>query len=247
MRPVRLPQAPFVAIAGNISVGKSTLSEILAARWNWSLFKEPEMTNPYLADYYQETTRWGIHSQMHFLLERYQGHLRLQQSLHPALLDRTIYEDAEVFAYSILDQRDWNTYRHFYHLALRRLQPPRLVIYLRASPETLLARMHLRGRHYEQGVSLDYLAQLNRRYEEWASRFRRAPILTLETDGLDFVRSSVDLERIVTQVEDALHRQESLPLFALPVVSPSEAPSGTLSAPTQGGRMGFGSPASLED
>ncbi|MCX5975951.1 MAG: deoxynucleoside kinase [Coprothermobacterota bacterium] len=207
------PPAPFVAIAGNISVGKSTLCEILAARWGWVLFKEPEMTNPYLADYYLEPSRWGIHSQMHFLLERYQGHLRLQQRETPALLDRTIYEDAEVFAYSILDARDWNTYRRFYHLALRLLSQPRLVVYLRAKPETLLGRMRLRGRRYEQSVSLSYLSGLNRRYEEWAGRFRRAPLLTIETEDLDFVRSSADLERVVEQVEDALHRQESFSLF----------------------------------
>jgi deoxyadenosine/deoxycytidine kinase len=212
MRPLP-PPAPFVAIAGNISVGKSTLSEILAARWGWALFKEPEMTNPYLTDYYLEPSRWGIHSQMHFLLERYQGHLRLQQRETPALLDRTIYEDAEVFAYSILDARDWNTYRHFYHLALRRLKQPRLVVYLRAQPETLLSRVRMRGRQYEQSVSLSYLSGLNRRYEEWAGRFRRAPLLTIETEGLDFVRSSSDLEKVVDQVEDALHRQESLSLF----------------------------------
>jgi deoxyadenosine/deoxycytidine kinase len=205
--------APLVALAGNISVGKSTLAEILATRWNWLLFKEPEVSNPYLPDFYKEPQRWSIHSQMFFLLERYKGHLSLQEKNAPAVMDRTIYEDAEVFAYLLLDSRDWKTYRHFYNLALRRLQPPRLVVYLRASPETLMRRLQIRGRSYEKSVSLDYLSMLNRRYDEWASSFRRAPLLKVDTDGLDFVRSFNDLEKIVSLIEEAFYAQESAVLF----------------------------------
>jgi len=204
---------PLVAVAGNISVGKSTLAEILASRWNWLLFKEPEVSNPYLPDFYREPQRWAIHSQMFFLLERYKGHLGLQEKNVPAVMDRTIYEDAEVFAYLLLDSRDWKTYRNFYNLALRRLKPPRLVVYLRASPETLIHRLKLRGRSYERGVSIDYLTKLNKRYDEWANSFRRAPLLKVDTDGCDFVRSLKDLESIVNMIEEALYSQESATLF----------------------------------
>lgn len=212
MRP-KIPPVPLVALAGNISVGKSTLAEILATRWNWMLFKEPEVLNPYLADFYREPHRWSVHSQMFFLLERYKGHLTLQEKGIPAVMDRTIYEDAEVFAYLLLDQRDWKTYRNFYNLALRRLQPPRLVVYLRASPQTLMHRLKIRGRSYEKNVSLDYLARLNRRYDQWADSFRRAPLLKVDTDGMDFVRSSSDLEKIIGLIEETLYAQESAALF----------------------------------
>lgn len=212
MRP-KIPGAPLVGLAGNISVGKSTLAEILATRWNWLLFKEPEVSNPYLADFYREPHRWSVHSQMFFLLERYKGHLSLQEKVVPAVMDRTIYEDAEVFAYLLLDQRDWKTYRNFYNLALRRLQPPKLVVYLRASPETLMQRLKIRGRSYEKNVSLDYLSRLNRRYDQWADSFRRAPILKVDTDGMDFVRSSSDLEKIIGLIEETLYAQESAALF----------------------------------
>ncbi|MCR4428537.1 MAG: deoxynucleoside kinase [Caldiserica bacterium] len=212
MRP-KIPPVPLVGLAGNISVGKSTLAEILATRWNWMLFKEPEVLNPYLADFYREPHRWSVHSQMFFLLERYKGHLTLQEKGIPAVMDRTIYEDAEVFAYLLLDQRDWKTYRNFYNLALRRLQPPRLVVYLRASPQTLMHRLKIRGRSYEKNVSLDYLARLNRRYDQWADSFRRAPLLKVDTDGMDFVRSSSDLEKIIGLIEETLYAQESAALF----------------------------------
>jgi deoxyadenosine/deoxycytidine kinase len=210
---IQLPSAPLVAISGNISVGKSTLAEILAARWGWELFKEPEVSNPYLADYYRQPYRWGFHSQMFFLLERYKGHLKLQQQGANALLDRSIYEDAEVFAYSILSPRDWRTYRNYYYFSLRRLQPPRLVVYLQASPDVLLSRLRLRGRQYEREVTLDYLNQLNIRYDQWAQRFRRCPLLRVETDRLDVVRSGADMEQVVMEIEEALHRQESHSLF----------------------------------
>lgn len=209
-----VPFAPLVAISGNISVGKSTLAEILAARWGWELFKEPEVSNPYLADFYKEQDRWALHSQIFFLLERYRGHLSLQQQEISAILDRTIYEDAEVFAYLLLDSRDWKTYRHYYHFSLRRLRPPRLVVYLRASAETLLERLRLRGRSYEKNVSLDYLKRLNERYDQWALRFRRAPLLKVETDHLDFVHSLDDLGVIIHQIEYALNQQETQSLFA---------------------------------
>lgn len=203
----------ILAIAGNISVGKSTLAEILATRWGWTLFREPEVSNPYLADFYLSPEHWGIHSQIFFLLERYKGHLQLQEANKPAIMDRTIYEDGEIFAYLLLNSRDWQTYRRFYNLALNKLTPPRLVAYLHASPETLLNRLRLRGHLYEKTASLDYLRRLNDRYEEWASSFRRAPLIRVETDQLDFVKSFRDLESIIGQIESILSAQETYPLF----------------------------------
>ncbi len=205
--------APLIAVSGNISAGKSTLAEILAVRWKWELFKEPEISNPYLVDFYREQERWALHSQIFFLLERFRGHLSLQQQGKPAILDRTIYEDAEVFAYLLLDSRDWKTYRHYYYYALRRLRQPALVVYLRASAETLLERLRLRGRSYEKNVSLEYLAKLNERYDQWALRFRRAPLLTIETDHLNFAHSLDDLEVAIQQIERTLDQQETRSLF----------------------------------
>src|SRR5690606_9672794 len=181
----------FVAVDGNIGVGKSTLVEMLSARLGWEPFFEPATENPYLADFYANMDQWSFHSQVYFLAHRLRAHYNLASRPSSVVQDRSVYEDAEIFARNLylqghIQDRDYQTYRDLYETTLRFLPAPDLVVYLRASVPTLLNRISNRGRTYEQTISDDYLESLNTLYEQWIDNFSLCPVLAVPADDLDF-------------------------------------------------------------
>ena len=205
----------FVAVAGNIGVGKSTLVDLLAKRLGWAPFYEPVGENPYLADFYGDMTAWSFHSQIFFLTRRLLSHRQLLDHPTSAIQDRSVYEDAEIFAHNLYLQghmadRDYNTYRELYQVLARFLPPPDLVIYLRASVNTLQRRIELRGRDYERQIRADYLQRLNELYDSWTENFKLCPILTVPADDLDYVAHGSHLDLIVSKVDEKLSGVEEV-------------------------------------
>ena len=205
----------FVAIAGNIGAGKSTLVARLSQRLGWLPFYEAVGENPYLADFYRDMGRWSFQSQVFFLARQLRHHLALTRHPTSVIQDRCIYEDAEVFAANLhlqgtLSDRDYAVYRDLYEALLQYLPPPDLVIYLRASVDSLLARIASRGRDYERDISPTYLARLTELYEAWIAGFTLCPVLTLATDDLDYVANSAHLDLIVVKVQDKLMGKEEV-------------------------------------
>ncbi len=205
----------FVAVAGNIGVGKSTLVKMLSERLGWQPFYEPVTENPYLPNFYRDMRTWAFHSQIFFLTHRLRIHRRLLNHPTSVLQDRSVYEDAEIFAENLyrqgfMEERDYRTYRDLYEVVVDILPPPDLVIYLRASVPTLLQRIARRGRDYERQISAEYLAQLNELYEEWVQRFSLCPILTVPADDLDYVAHPAHLDLIVHKVQDKLAGKEEV-------------------------------------
>ncbi len=204
--------APFVVVAGNIGVGKSTLVARLSRRLDWRAAHEPQDDNPYLADFYADMPRWAFHSQVFFLTRRLEQHNRIVLAQRPTLQDRSVYEDAEIFARALhargsLTGRDWALYCDLYQTMAEIIRPPDLVIYLRASVDTLLARIAQRGRDYERGIARSYLESLNGLYDQWAGRFTRAPLRVIEADQLDWSGSNSDgLDHIQAVMLEALSR-----------------------------------------
>jgi deoxyadenosine/deoxycytidine kinase len=208
----------FVAVAGNIGVGKSTLVTLLSERLGWQPFYEPVAENPYLADFYENMRAWAFHSQVFFLTRRLRAHRQLLDHPTSAIQDRSVYEDAEVFAHNLyrqghIDDRDYNAYRELYLVLTDFLPPPDLVIYLRASVPTLMNRIKQRGRDYERRIDPDYLGQLNLLYEEWIARFHLCPVLTVPADDLDYVAHSGHLDLIVEKIQEKLMGKEEV-IFA---------------------------------
>jgi deoxyadenosine/deoxycytidine kinase len=203
----------FVAIAGNIGVGKSSLTTLLARRLGWEPFFETVVENPYLADFYGDMQRWSFHSQVFFLSRRLHDHRALTQHPTSVLQDRTVYEDAEIFARNLyrqglMSEREWNSYWDLYTSVAQLLPSPDLVVYLQASVETLQKRIGLRGRDFERSISGEYLAQLNDLYDEWVAGFNLCPVLTIATDDLDFVQRPEHLDTIAARIEDRLRGKE---------------------------------------
>lgn len=199
----------FIAVAGNIGVGKSTLVRLLSEALNWTPFYEPVTENPYLADFYEDMQAWGFHSQVYFLMRRLHIHRQLMNMNGSVIQDRSVYEDAEIFAHNLylqdaISKRDYNTYRELYQVLVLFLPPPDLVIYLRASVPTLLGRISLRGRAYERTISADYLEDLNELYESWVDSFNLCPILTVPSDNLNYVAEPKHLNLIIEKVRDIL-------------------------------------------
>ncbi|MCX7840073.1 MAG: deoxynucleoside kinase [Anaerolineae bacterium] len=207
----------FIAIAGNIGVGKSTLVEMLCARMHWEPFFEGVMDNPYLADFYKDMRAWAFHSQVFFLARRLRDLRRLRDFPGVAVQDRSVYEDAEIFAKNLyrrgyISERDWRTYWELYQVLTELLPPPDLVVYLSASVPTLLHRIALRGRDYEKNIAPDYLAQLNVLYDEWIADFKLCPVLIVPADRLDFVVNGEHLDLIAQKIQEKL-RGVQLVLF----------------------------------
>ena len=205
----------YVAVAGNIGVGKSTLVERLCVRLGWEPFYEPVKENPYLADFYSDMSAWAFHSQVFFLAHRLRSHYRLAQHANSVVQDRSVYEDAEIFAQNLylqghISQRDYQTYRELYETTTRLLPPPDLVVYLRASVPTLLRRISNRGRDYERTIAPDYLNGLNALYEQWIDNFALCPVLAVPADDLDFVSHPGHLKLIVQKVQDKLMGKEEV-------------------------------------
>jgi len=205
----------FVAVAGNIGVGKSTLVTLLADKLGWKPFYEPVAENPYLADFYRDMRSWSFHSQIFFLTRRLRTHRELLDHATSAIQDRTVYEDAEIFAQNLylqrhISERDYETYRELYLVLTEFLPPPDLVVYLRASLETLLGRIGSRGRDYEREIEPEYLRRLNALYEAWIKGFTLCPVLTVPADDLDYVAHNSHLDLIVSKIHEKLSGKEEV-------------------------------------
>ena len=198
-----------IAIAGNIGVGKSTLVEFLSRTYGIQPFYEPSEDNPYLPDFYKDMQRWSFHSQLYFLSNKFRLHQALDETTGVVVLDRTIFEDAEIFATALrdmrrMDKRDWETYWGFYQSILKAIKPPDLMIYLRCSMRTLRKRIRLRGREMEQDVPLSYLKRLDRLYENWIGSYTMSDVLILETDNLDYIHDLVHRLDVMERIESML-------------------------------------------
>jgi hypothetical protein len=199
----------FVAVAGNIGAGKSSLTRLLAERFGWNPYFESVDDNPYLPDFYGDMSRWSFHLQIYFLANRFKHHKRMTESGESVIQDRSIYEDAEIFARNLhdigkMDDRDYTNYASLFQVMTDYLKSPDLMIYLRASIDTLVQQISRRGRSFEQGIQREYLEQLNKHYEDWITNYHRGPLLIIESDNLDFVNRQTDLEQIVHLVNARL-------------------------------------------
>lgn len=208
----------YVAVAGNIGVGKSTLVKKLCEKLGWEPYYEPVAENPYLQDFYDDMNTWAFHSQVYFLTHRLHSHRELMEYPTSVVQDRSVYEDAEIFAKNLylhghINERDYSTYRKLFDLFITLLPHPDLVVYLRASVETLRARIELRGRQIESNITGGYLVQLNELYEEWIADFSLSPVLIVPADAIDFVAYSGHLDLIVEKVEEKLRGKEEV-IFA---------------------------------
>ncbi len=208
-----------LVIAGNIGAGKSTLVELLGERLAFRPYYEPVSENPYLTDFYADMGRWAFHSQLFFLSHRLKSHRALMEDPYSVVQDRSVYEDAEVFARNLYEQgtmsaRDWNSYRELYRSVIALLPAPDLVVYLKASVSTLKTRITMRAREMEAAIPDQYLEGLNRLYDEWIDSFTLSPVLVVPCDRLDFVAESKDLKSIVMEVGRRLSDKQGL-LFHL--------------------------------
>ncbi|MFN8449236.1 MAG: deoxynucleoside kinase [Anaerolineae bacterium] len=201
----------FIGIAGNIGVGKSTLTKRLSDAFGWEPFYEAAAENPYLADFYADMKRWSFHSQVFYLGKRLEHHRLLVDHPGSVVQDRTVYEDAEIFARNLYEQgqmsdRDYDAYRRLYRAVSSFLPPPDLIVYLRASVDTLLAHIARRGNDYERSIAPSYLAQLNRLYEDWIGDWTACPVVTVDMDGLDFLQNPVDFDRILRTIRGGIRQ-----------------------------------------
>ncbi|MDJ0918863.1 MAG: deoxynucleoside kinase [Woeseiaceae bacterium] len=203
-----------IAIAGNMGAGKSTLVDFLARNYGVQPFYEPNDENPYLADFYKDMKRWAFQSQLYFLSNKFRLHQELDRQPGVVALDRTIFEDAEIFATALhqmrkISKRDWETYQGFYLAILDAIRPPDLMIYLRCSMRTLRKRIRMRGRAMERDVPLSYLKRLDRLYEGWIASYDLSDVLVLETDELDYIHDMVSRIDVMQRIEAVL--PESVP------------------------------------
>lgn len=199
----------YVSIAGNIGVGKSTLVSILADAFGWQPYYEVVADHPYLDDYYADRERWGFHSQIWFLSQRFEQQQEIADTPISVVQDRSMYEDYEVFVKGLLEQgilshRDFRTYRRLYQALMHSVASPTLIVYLRAGVLTLQTRINGRARPSERQIPASYLEQLNRRYEEWLRRFDLCPVLTIDTDELDLVNELEHRQQVAVAVRQVL-------------------------------------------
>ncbi len=199
-----------IAIAGNIGAGKTTLCEKLARNFDWDVHFESTDNNPYLSDFYIDMQRWSFNLQIYFLNNRYQQVLKILSGDRTVVQDRTIYEDAYIFAPNLHDmglmsKRDFDNYFSLFITMSSQIQPPDLLIYLRASIPTLVEHIQSRGRDYEGNMSLDYLKRLNERYENWISGYKEGRLLIIPADDVDFQNHPEDLGKVVDMVRAELH------------------------------------------
>jgi deoxyadenosine/deoxycytidine kinase len=199
----------FIVVAGNIGAGKTTLVKILSERLGFNPFYEPHDENPYLADFYEDMKSWSYHSQVYFLTRRLKIHKELLQAEGTVVQDRSVYEDAQIFARNLylqgdLSQRDYQVYQDLYQILVSLLPMPNLIIYLRASVDTLMKRIACRGREYEAGISREYLGRLNQLYEDWMENFDQSPILIINSDDLDLISKPEHVDQVVRWVQNKL-------------------------------------------
>ncbi|HSQ26068.1 MAG TPA: deoxynucleoside kinase [Anaerolineales bacterium] len=205
----------MILLAGNIGAGKTSLTERLGSRLSWQTAFESVSDNPYLPDFYADMRSWSFHLQVFFLGHRAQQYLDLYHSPHSAILDRSLYEDAYIFARALhhlgnLSERDYLAYRRVFDLVVKHLPAPDLLIYVKAPVPVLINRIQRRGREMESGISADYLSLLETFYEDWLQSFDLCPVLTIRTDDLDFVHKSKHLDVVVERIQDKLAGREEL-------------------------------------
>ena len=195
-----------IAIAGNIGVGKTTLTQLLSIHYNWKPHFESVDDNPYLDDFYKEMERWSFNLQVFFLSSRFRQILELRKSGRDIIQDRTIYEDAHIFApnlqaMGLMTNRDFSNYISLFELMENLITPPDLLIYLRADISTLVGQIHKRGREYENSISIDYLSRLNERYEAWVSTYKKGKLLVIDVELLNFVDNQEDLGYVIGRID----------------------------------------------
>lgn len=194
-----------VAIAGNIGAGKTTLTQLLAKHYKWEAQLEDVVDNPYLDDFYNQMERWSFNLQVYFLNSRFSQVLKIRESGKNIIQDRTIYEDANIFApnlhsMGLMTNRDFKNYSSLFGLMESLVQSPDLIIYLRSSIPNLVSQIHKRGRDYENSISIDYLSRLNERYEAWIHGYDKGRLLIIDVDNLDFVENEEDLRFIISKI-----------------------------------------------
>lgn len=195
-----------IAVAGNIGAGKTTLTKLLAKHYKWEAHYEDVEDNPYLDDFYNQMERWSFNLQIYFLNSRYRQILEIRESGKDIIQDRTIYEDAFIFApnlhaMGLMTNRDFKNYSGLFELMESLVQPPDLLIYLRSSIPNLVNQIHKRGREYENTISIDYLSRLNERYEAWAQSYKKGNLLVIDVDKLDFVDKPEDLGLVINKID----------------------------------------------
>jgi deoxyadenosine/deoxycytidine kinase len=199
----------YIAIAGNIGSGKTTLATLLAHNYGWDVMYDEEDGNPYIADFYEDMRQWSFNLQIYFLRRRYKNILDIQKSNRPVIQDRTIYEDACIFApnligMGLMSPRDFETYISLYNLMMTLVEPPALLIYLKASVPTLVKQIQKRGREYENSIRIDYLQSLNNRYDKWIENYAHK-FLVINVDFVNFSENSEDLSIVIDKVNAHLN------------------------------------------
>lgn len=199
-----------VAIAGNIGAGKTTLTKLLANHYKWEPQFEDVLENPYLEDFYNKMERWSFNLQIYFLNSRFRQILQIRESGRNIIQDRTIYEDAHIFApnlhaMGLMTNRDFENYKSLFDLMESVVEGPDLLIYLRSSIQNLVAQIHSRGRDYENSISIDYLSRLNERYEAWIHDYKKGNLLIIDVDNINFVSNPEDLGDIINRIDGELH------------------------------------------
>jgi deoxyadenosine/deoxycytidine kinase len=207
----------LIVVAGNIGAGKTSLTERIGARLGWNTGYESVSDNPYLSDFYADMKTWSFHLQIYFLGHRARQHLELAGDSQSVILDRSIYEDAYIFARALhhmdnLHERDYLAYRRLFDLVVGSLPAPNLLIYLKAPVEVLMERIRRRARGIETGISTEYLALLDSFYDEWLASFDLCPVLTIRTDNLDYVHQAQALDFVIERIQDKLSGKEVVEL-----------------------------------
>jgi len=203
----------FIAVAGNIGTGKTTLSQMLSKRFNWNAHFESVSDNPYLSDFYADMSRWSFPLQIFFLNNRFRAHQKISQGTQSAIQDRSIYEDANIFARNLyetglMEERDYRNYLELYGSMCQFLSPPDLIIYLRKSLPRLKDQIAKRGRDYEKNIPEDYLSNLSRYYDEWMAQYDLGKKLIIDSDHLDFVANPADFDAIAQSILAQLDQRD---------------------------------------
>jgi deoxyadenosine/deoxycytidine kinase len=203
------PGKKYIAIAGNIGAGKSSLTKVLSDYFKWQAFYERVDDNPYLADFYNDMRRWSFNLQVFFLSSRFNHQRTIEAAPHSVVQDRSIYEDAEIFArnlyeMSLMADRDYKNYTELFEIMTSYLRPPNLLVYLRASVPTLVQHIQQRGREYESSIRIEYLQRLSELYEDWIERYDNGPKLIIDVDELDFVNNVDDRREIIARIDSRL-------------------------------------------
>ncbi|MFC1784309.1 deoxynucleoside kinase [Candidatus Neomarinimicrobiota bacterium] len=200
---------PFIGIAGNIGVGKTTFTDIVSKSNGWHPFYESVMDNPYLSDFYGDMKRWSFNLQIYFLHHRFRNHVKMSSLSTGVMQDRTIYEDVEIFAKNLhalgnIDDRDWDNYRNLFKVMISFLRKPDLIIYLKASTDTLLTRIKKRARDYEKTIDPEYLHTLNISYDKWIAGIIDIPVLTVDTNNFNIFEDKEELQLIIQDINSRL-------------------------------------------